>query len=377
MGSFKVPLFLALVLPLCGRIQSVLLGQPCSTSAPCTNTVDHVCEIQTSQTTGLCVVKANGASPGCSVPPTPTSNCPTNAACVAGTPNSVCNCNSGYTADTNGLCIAVIGMVCPNDAACSNALANTRCVVTQPCTMGRCECNTGYTGAAGSTCTAYSIPKSYGEACTGAGTCATTLSCTGGTCQCTNSAHTYKASLELCTDKAVFSEACTGVSDCYATINGACTNSRCTCAAGYTEAVYQCRQPQRDESCQASVPCIVSGDTNFLLPGESSSVAPTCTAGTCSCTASTSSPADRQFTGDCYKLCITNLASTETPKANGEQCSHFNQCTSKACYQCPEDAYPKCYSADCSANPTGSSAVELMASSLMMVGYVVFANIIL
>ena len=25
-------------------------------------------------------------------------------------------------------------------------------------------------------------------------------------------------------------------------IDGACTNSRCTCAAGYTEAVYQCRQ---------------------------------------------------------------------------------------------------------------------------------------
>ena len=64
---------------------------------------------------------------------------------------------------------------------------------------------------------AYSVPKSYGEACTGADTCATTLSCTGGTCQCTNSAHTYKASIELCTDKAVFSEACTGVSDCYAT----------------------------------------------------------------------------------------------------------------------------------------------------------------
>ena len=34
------------------------LGQPCTTATPCTNTVDHVCEIQTGQTTGLCVGKS-------------------------------------------------------------------------------------------------------------------------------------------------------------------------------------------------------------------------------------------------------------------------------------------------------------------------------
>ena len=59
-------------------------------------------------------------------------------------------------------------------------------------------------------------PKGHGEACSGTDTCMLTTSCQSGTCQCTTQGHTYKAAIQMCTDKALFQETCTAVTDCHA-----------------------------------------------------------------------------------------------------------------------------------------------------------------
>lgn len=350
---------IATLLSVFGRIESVGLDVPCSADTSCTDTVNHVCE-------SVCKVKANEVATGCSGAST---NCPTNAACQADA--GVCTCNDNYIADSNGLCVSILGMVCSNNAECG-VLAHTQCVIMSPCTKGRCYCADGYTGSPGTACTV--DKKGHGEACGETDTCIATTTCKDGTCQCQTQGHAYREAIGQCTDKKLFQETCDTVSECHANIGGnAVCDETCTCTSGYIActATQMCRAPVRDESCESTPACGLHTLTSVLLPGETSSVAPQCSGnGTCMCAAD-ESKIDRGFMGACYKLCLAPYLGNL--KGLGKPCTQFNECQSKVCYQCPEDDTPLCRCALCDT----SHATPMTIGPMKLVGLLTVFMILL